>query len=147
MHRSVPEKQRCDMAVLTVSQINRYMASRVREDGNLKHFMIKGEISNFKAHSSGHLYFSLKDEAGVIRAAMFRSSAQGLRFRPTDGMQVVAYGSVSLYPASGSYQLYVSHMERFGVGDLYLAYEELKKRIAISKPHAVRAKANEVLTW
>jgi exodeoxyribonuclease VII large subunit len=117
------------MQPIAVSALNEYVKTLLDSDDVLQSVAVRGEISNFVAHRSGHLYFSLKDEGGVIRSAMFRSSAAGLRFRPTDGMQVVAYGSVSLYPASGSYQLYVSHMERFGVGDLYLAYEELKKRL------------------
>jgi exodeoxyribonuclease VII large subunit len=114
---------------IAVSALNEYVKTLLENDDILQNVAVCGEISNFVAHRSGHLYFSLKDERGVIRAAMFRSSAQGLRFRPVDGMRVIAYGSVSLYPASGSYQLYVTHMERFGVGDLYLAYEELKKRL------------------
>ena len=117
------------MQPIAVSALNEYVKTLLESDDVLQNIAVCGEISNFVSHRSGHLYFSLKDEGGVIRAAMFRSSASGLRFRPTDGMRVVAYGSVSLYPASGSYQLYVSHMERFGVGDLYLAYEELKKRL------------------
>ena len=117
------------MQPIAVSALNEYVKTLLESDDILQNVAVRGEISNFVAHRSGHLYFSLKDEGGVIRSAMFRSSASGLRFRPCDGMQVVAYGSVSLYPASGSYQLYVTHMERFGVGDLYLAYEELKRRL------------------
>lgn len=114
---------------ISVSALNEYVKTLLDRDDVLQSIAVRGEISNFVAHRSGHLYFSLKDERGVIRCAMFRASADRLRFRPCDGMQVVVYGSVSLYPASGSYQLYASHIERFGVGDLYLAYEELKKRL------------------
>ncbi len=114
---------------IAVSALNEYVKALLDRDDILQNVAVRGEISNFVAHRSGHLYFSLKDERGVIRCAMFRSSAEKLRFRPCDGMQVVVYGSVSLYPASGSYQLYASRMERFGIGDLYLAYEELKKRL------------------
>ena len=114
---------------LTVSVLNEYVKGVLDRDELLQNISVHGEISNFVRHRSGHLYFSLKDEGGVIRAAMFRSSAAGLRFQPTDGMKVIARGSVSLYPATGSYQLYVTSMERYGVGDLWLAYEELKRRL------------------
>lgn len=117
------------MQPIAVSALNEYVKTLLEQDDLLQGVAVCGEISNFVAHRSGHLYFSLKDEAGVIRCAMFRSSASTLQFRPCDGMQVVAYGSVSLYPATGSYQLYVSRLERFGVGDLRAAYEELRRRL------------------
>lgn len=115
--------------VVTVSVLNEYVKSLLDSDEILQGISIRGEISNFVHHRSGHLYFSLKDEGGVIRAAMFRASAASLRFIPSDGMKVVARGSVSLYPQSGSYQLYVSAMERDGVGELWLAYEALRTRL------------------
>ncbi len=115
--------------VITVSVLNEYVKSLLDGDEILQNISIRGEISNFVHHRSGHLYFSLKDESGVIRAAMFRSSAASLRFSPTDGMKVIARGSVSLYPQSGSYQLYVSAMERDGVGALWLAYEALREKL------------------
>ena len=116
--------------IVTVSVLNEYVKGMLDRDEILQNVAIRGEISNFVRHRSGHLYFSLKDEGGVIRAAMFRSSAASLRFSPTDGMRVVARGSVSLYPQSGSYQLYVSSMDRDGVGELWLAYEALREKLS-----------------
>ena len=86
------------------------------------------EISNFKHHYSGHLYITLKDEGGVLKAVMFRGSAQSLNFEPSDGMKVLARGRVSVYEAGGSYQLYIEEMIPDGVGELYIAYEQLKKK-------------------
>ena len=91
---------------------------------------IKGEISNFKHHYSGHLYITLKDEGGVLKAVMFRSSAQSLTFEPSDGMKVLARGRISVYEAGGAYQLYIEEMIPDGVGELYIAYEQLKKQLA-----------------
>ncbi len=117
------------MAVLTVSQINRYMASRVREDGNLKHFMIKGEISNFAAPSSGHLYFSLKDADSVIKAVMFRSMASRLRFLPENGMHVIVSAGLTVYERDGVYQLNVTDMQPEGVGAVRLQLEQRIKKL------------------
>ena len=99
------------------------------DDFVLRAIYIKGEISNCKYHSSGHIYFSLKDEAGVISAVMFASNAASLKFRLKDGMQIIAYGSVSIYEKSGSYQLYVRSCEQDGLGDLYRRFEELKNTL------------------
>ncbi len=117
------------MAVLTVSQINRYMASRVREDGNLKHFMIKGEISNFAAPASGHLYFSLKDAESLIKAVMFRSAASRLRFQPENGMHVILTAGLTVYERDGVYQLNVTDMQPEGVGAVRLQLEQRIRKL------------------
>lgn len=114
----------------TVSQINGYIKRLI--DGNLilNHIWIKGEISNFKRHYSGHIYVTLKDEKSVLKAVMFRGSAAGLEFEPADGMKVLARGRISVYEAGGAYQLYIEEMIRDGMGDLYLEFEKLKKRLS-----------------
>ncbi len=118
------------MMVLTVSQVNGYLKSLLDGDSNLNPVFVSGEISNFTDHyRSGHLYFSLKDEKSVLKAVMFASSARRLRFRPSDGMKVLCRGRISLYEASGQYQLYVEDMQPDGLGALNLAYEQLKARL------------------
>lgn len=118
-------------APLTVTQVNRFVKSLIEGDGRLNDILIAGEISNFSDHyKSGHLYFSLKDERSLIKAVMFASSAKRLRFRPGDGMRVVIRGRVSLYEATGQYQLYAEDMQPDGLGALALAYEQLKNRLA-----------------
>lgn len=114
----------------SVSELNGYIKNLLDADRTLSSVTVKGEISNFKYHSSGHLYFSLKDEDGQIRAVMFRSSAARLKFMPESGMKVIAHGSVSVYPRDGSYQMYVTSMQPDGIGALYLAYEQLKERLS-----------------
>lgn len=101
----------------------------VERDSVLSRVTVKGEISNFKNHSSGHLYMSLKDSGGVIRAVMFRASASKLRFIPYNGMQVIVTGRVSVYERDGQYQIYISEMMPDGIGALYVAYEQLKERL------------------
>lgn len=113
----------------TVSQINGYLKKMIDSNVLLNNIWIKGEISNFKQHYSGHIYVTLKDEGGVLKAVMFRSAAGGLDFTPADGMKVMARGRISVYEASGSYQLYIEEMKRDGMGDLYIAYEKLKKKL------------------
>ena len=113
----------------TVSQINGYIKKIFDSNAVLNNIWIKGEISNFKKHYSGHMYITLKDEGGVLKAVMFRSSAAKLEFMPADGMKVVARGRLTVYEAGGSYQLYIEEMRRDGMGDLYLAYEKLKKKL------------------
>lgn len=113
----------------SVSELNGYIKSMMEADPRLTRVTVKGEISNFVSHTSGHLYFSLKDEEGQIRAVMFRSAAARLAFRPADGMRVILFGSVSVYTKGGSYQLYVNAMQPDGVGALYLAYEQLKEKL------------------
>ena len=117
--------------VLTVSQLNNYIKSVMDGDVNLAGVFIEGEISNFKNHfSSGHLYFSLKDEDSVVKCVMFRGAASRLKFRPEDSMRVICYGKVTCYPRDGQYQLYVEDMQPVGIGSLALAYEQLKKKLA-----------------
>lgn len=114
---------------LTVSELTGYIKQLVDNDMLLSNVWVAGEISNFKAHSSGHMYFSLKDEGAVIRCVMFRSQNSRLRFRPEEGMRVIIRGYVSVYAAAGSYQLYAEDMQPDGTGALYLAFEQLKKRL------------------
>lgn len=116
--------------VLSVSQLNRYIKMNFDADENLANIFISGEISNFTNHyRTGHLYFTLKDDSAAVRAVMFNSSAKRLRFMPEDGMKVIARGRVSVYEASGQYQLYVDDMQPDGVGALNLAYEQLKEKL------------------
>jgi exodeoxyribonuclease VII large subunit len=117
--------------VLTVTQLNRYLKSIFDGDAHLANVFLTGEISNFTDHyRSGHLYFSLKDDRSVIRAVMFAQQARRLKFRPGDGMRVIARGRVSVYEQSGQYQLYVQDMQPDGLGALNLAFEQLKKKLA-----------------
>ena len=115
--------------IATVSQINGYIKKILDSNIILNDIWIKGEISNFKLHYSGHMYITLKDEGGVLKAVMFKSAASGLNFKPEDGMKVLARGRISVYEAGGSYQLYIEEMIPDGVGELYVAYEQLKKRL------------------
>ena len=115
---------------LSISAITRYLKSRFDCDSNLQRVYLKGEISNFKAHSSGHFYFSLKDEGSKINAIMFRSSTTKVLFKPTDGMKVLVSGRISVYEAMGSYQIYVDDMQEDGIGNLYVAFENLKKKLS-----------------
>ena len=117
--------------VLTIGQLNAYVKSLLDGDDNLNHVYVSAEISNFTNHyRTGHFYFSLKDENAVIRAVMFRSSAQRLKFLPQDGMRVIVRGRVSLYERDGQYQLYVDDLQPDGVGALNLAYEQLKEKLS-----------------
>ena len=115
---------------LTVSAITRYLKARFDADDNLKSVFLKGEISNFKAHTSGHLYFSVKDESSKINAIMFSRSAAKLDFKPADGTKVLIAGRISIYEATGNYQIYVDQMIEDGVGNLYVAFEKLKKKLS-----------------
>lgn len=116
--------------VLSVSQLNRYIKMNFDADENLANIFISGEISNFTNHyRTGHLYFTLKDDSAAVRAVMFNFSAKRLKFMPEDGMKVIARGRVSVYEASGQYQLYVDDMQPDGVGALNLAYEQLKEKL------------------
>ena len=114
---------------ITVGQLTRYIKYKIDNDPNLEEVYLKGEISNFKAHSRGHFYFTLKDESSRINAIMFQSSAKKVPFIPQDGMKVLIKGKVSVYPETGSYQIYVSEMLEDGVGNLYIAFEQLKKKL------------------
>ena len=115
---------------LTISQINEYVKMRIDSDANLKRIYLKGEISNFKNHTRGHLYFTLKDDNSRLSAVMFSSQAAYLKFAPEDGMNVLVEGRLSCYPAQGTYQIYVDKMEMDGLGNLYLEYEKLKKKLS-----------------
>lgn len=115
---------------LSVSTISRYIKHLLDTDKNLQTIFIKGEISNLKQHSSGHIYFSLKDETSKINAIMFSNNAKKLNFVPTDGTKVLAIGRVSLYEATGNYQIYINEMIEDGVGNLYIAFEKLKEKLS-----------------
>ena len=115
---------------LTIGAITRYLKAKFDADDNLKSVFLKGEISNFKAHTSGHLYFSLKDETSKINAIMFRNSAAKLDFKPIDGTKVLVMGRISVYEATGNYQIYIDEMLEDGIGNLYVAFEKLKKKLA-----------------
>jgi exodeoxyribonuclease VII large subunit len=117
------------MNVYTVSQVNGYLKELVDRDPNLAAVFVRGEISNYKAYPSGHHYFSLKDEGGAIRCVMFRREAGSLRFQPQNGMKVIAFGRVAVFPRDGQYQLYCSKLTADGVGDLHLAFEQLKEKL------------------
>ena len=110
---------------LTVSALNRYLKAKIDSDEQLQKILIKGEVSNFKHHSSGHLYFTLKDETSRINAVMFASKARKLPFELENGMKVLIQASVSVYDVAGTYQLYVDNIEQDGLGNLYLRYEQL----------------------
>lgn len=114
---------------LTVEQLNNYAKALLENDERLHSVRVAGELSGFKRHSSGHLYFSLKDEAAVISCVMFRSSAASLRFSPSDGLRVVVTGSVSIFVKDGKYQLYVNTMREAGEGELYRRFLELKDKL------------------
>lgn len=114
---------------ITVTQLTRYIKYRIDNDANLNEVFLKGEISNFKAHSRGHFYFTLKDEGSRINAIMFSSSAKSIKFVPQDGMKVLVTGKISVFEANGAYQIYVNTMIEDGVGNLYIAYEQLKKKL------------------
>lgn len=115
---------------LTITAVTRYLKYKLDSDEHLKNVFLKGEISNFKAHSTGHLYFSLKDETSKINAIMFSTNAKKLKFRPQDGSKVLLVGRISVYEATGNYQIYVEDMIEDGVGNLYIAYEKLKAELA-----------------
>lgn len=114
---------------VSVTQLTGYIKLLLDRDEILSQTCVRGELSNYKIHSSGHHYFTLKDEGAVISCVLFRSDAMRLRFRPESGMKVILTGRVSLFPRSGQYQLYVSHMQPDGAGDLAVAFEQLKQRL------------------
>lgn len=114
---------------LTVTALTKYIKRKFDADPHLQDVLVKGEISNFKQHSSGHMYFTLKDEKARILAVMFSGSARSMKFNPENGMKVLITGSITLYEQSGQYQIYVKSMQPDGIGDLYLAYEQLKEKL------------------
>ncbi len=115
--------------ICTISELNEYLKNMFESNPHLSGVYVRGEISNFKLHSSGHMYMTLKDESSVLRAVMFKFDAGRLNFRPESGMKVIAKGRVSVFPRDGSYQIYITDMIPDGVGALYVAFEQLKKRL------------------
>ena len=114
---------------ITVTQLNKYMKDKIAGDEFLNNIFIKGEISNFKHHYTGHMYFTLKDENSLIKCIMFKSATVNLDFKPQDGMKVLILGTVSVYERDGVYQIYCKAMKEDGIGVLYKAYEELKEKL------------------
>ena len=114
---------------ITVTQLTKYIKYKIDTDRNLQEVFLKGEISNFKAHTRGHYYFTIKDENSRINAIMFASQTKKIKFVPTDGMKVLITGKISVYETNGGYQIYVSDMLEDGVGNLYIAYEQLKQKL------------------
>ena len=119
-----------DEKYLTITALTRYLKYKFEQDSNLIKVYIKGEISNFKAHTTGHYYFSLKDDNSKINAIMFRTKTANLNFIPKEGMKVLVTGSIRIYEAAGSYQIYVDDMIEDGVGNLYIAFEKLKEKLS-----------------
>lgn len=116
--------------VLSITQVNEYIRGRLDQDPLLSGLSIRGEISNYKIYPSGHHYFTLKDENSALRCVMFKGNAMRLRFRPENGMKVIAMGKISVYPRDGAYQLYCTAMIMDGVGDLHTAFEQLKEKLS-----------------
>ena len=116
--------------ILSITQVNEYIQGKMNADPLLAQVAVRGEISNYKCYPSGHHYFTLKDEASALKCVMFKGNAMGLRFRPANGMKIIALGRISVYPRDGAYQLYCSAMSVDGVGDLYAAFEQLKAKLA-----------------
>ena len=116
---------------ITVGALTRYIKYKIDNDVNLREVFIKGEISNFKHHTRGHFYFTIKDEESRISAIMFASSTQNINFKPVDGMKVLVKGRISVFEQTGNYQIYVTDMMEDGVGNLYALYEELKKKLQL----------------
>ncbi|MCI8548188.1 MAG: exodeoxyribonuclease VII large subunit [Bacilli bacterium] len=114
---------------ISIGQLNRYIKYKMDNDINLQNVYLKGEISNFKAHTRGHFYFTLKDEESRINAIMFHTSASKVKFIPQDGTKVLISGKINVYVANGAYQIYVDEMLEDGVGNLYIAFEQLKKKL------------------
>ena len=117
-----------DLAI-SVTELNKYIKNKIDDDEYLNNLLIKGEISNFKNHYTGHLYFTLKDENCLVKCVMFKSYAQKINFTPKDGMKVMVFGAISVFERDGVYQIYVKAMEEDGLGDLYTKYQELKNKL------------------
>ncbi len=116
---------------ISVTDLNKYIKDKVAGDEYLNNVLVKGEISNFKHHYTGHLYFTLKDDNSLIKCIMFKSFTQNLKFVPKDGMKVMVFGTVSVFERDGVYQIYCKAMQEEGMGSLYKAYEELKKKLEL----------------
>ena len=123
-------RERHTAGAFTVSELNAYIKNIFENDRTLRAVTVRAEISNFTRHSTGHLYFTLKDSEGQIRAVMFRSNAMRMTFMPESGMKVTVHGQISVYPRDGTYQIYVFSMQPDGIGALYLAYEQMKERLS-----------------
>ena len=117
-------------AVLSVTQVSEYIRSMMDHDHLLSNVVVRGEISNYKVYPSGHHYFTLKDDGAALRCVLFRNNALRIRFRPENGMQIIAMGKISLYPRDGAYQLYCVNLIPEGVGDLHVAFEQTKAKLA-----------------
>jgi len=115
--------------IFTISELNNYIKNILDRDETLADIYVKGELSNYKAYPSGHHYFTMKDAEGVLKCVMFKGNASKLRFKPDNGLSVVAFGRVAVYPRDGLYQLYVNEITPDGVGDLYVAFEQLKEKL------------------
>ena len=118
-----------EQRIFNVTELNEYVKALIESDYALSNIYVRGELSNYKVYPSGHHYFTMKDESGALRCVMFRSSASKIRFKPENGMKVVAFGRVSVFPRDGAYQLYVNELTPDGVGDLYVAFEQLKEKL------------------
>ena len=114
---------------ISVTDLNRYIKEKVADDEYLKHVFVKGEISNFKHHYTGHMYFTLKDENSLIKCIMFKSYTNNLNFIPKDGMKVMVLGTVSVFERDGVYQIYCQAMQEDGMGNLHTQYEKLKNKL------------------
>ena len=118
-----------EQKILSVTELNQLVRGKLERDSDLQNVCIRGEISNYKLYPSGHHYFSLKDSESAIRCVLFKGNALSLRFRPENGMQVLAVGRVSLYPRDGSYQFYCTRLLPDGAGALSVAFEQLKQKL------------------
>ena len=116
--------------ILSITQINEYIQGIMDRDTTLRSISVRGEISNYKVYPSGHHYFTLKDEGGALKCVMFKGNSVKLRFKPENGMQIIAMGRISVYPRDGAYQLYCTGLVLDGIGDLYAAFEQLKSKLA-----------------
>ena len=120
---------RQEASILTPSQVGQYIKGFMDRDRLLSGLLVRGELSNYKMYPSGHHYFTLKDREGALRCVMFRGDAASLRFRPQNGMQVIAAGRVTVFPRDGQYQMYCVRLTPEGAGDLFVAFEQLKERL------------------
>ena len=114
---------------ISVTELNKYVKDSIAQDEFLNNVLVKGEISNYKHHYTGHLYFTLKDEKSLIKCVMFKTYTSYLKFEPTDGMAVIILGTVAVYERDGVYQIYAKGMEVDGLGALHVAYEQLKEKL------------------
>lgn len=129
MHDKIDLLQKPDRPVYTVTALNRYIKDLIQIDPYLEDVWVAGELSNFKHHHSGHMYFSVKDPTATLRCVFFRRENARCRFKPVDGLEVILHGRVSVYEPGGTYQLYVTEMEPAGLGSLFLAFEQLKMKL------------------